>query len=619
MSSNISHEEIVAKAHHFVIVGGGTAGLVLAGRLSEDPAVNVLVLEAGENRLGDPKIDIPALMTQLYEDPAYDWSFKSTQQHALNDRVVAQPRGKLLGGSSGINFMMAAYPSARDIDNWEKLGNPGWNWASLLPYYRKSEAFNQPSAETKASLGGDVFDPEMYGKDGPVQLTLPHGTSQIDAAWTATLKNLGLEVKQDPREGRTLGGYAVLKFIDQSAKRSYAASAYYAPNAARKNLAVITGAHVNKVILEAADGDGVRARAVSFTVLEKGYTVYALNEIILSAGTVQSPQILELSGIGGAQILSKAGIKVVVENPNVGENLQDHPLVPLTYEARDGLPTAETIRQPGVLDWAMGEWQAGRGGPLASGVSGTSFLLHKAIADASRVSKLLELSATRSTLKNTQFDILKELLADEKEADVQINFAAAGFNPYIGESMAGLFPHADSGNYLGSVAVINHPFSRGATHITGTSSDPKAHPTIDPSYLSNEVDFQMMVDGLLFIQKIMETAPMADMVKANDDGGGKKIQPGYKISRRLDRAAAEKLVRDATISSWHLIGTCSMMPRSAGGVVDHRLRVYGVQRLRVVDASVMPLHVRGNIASSVYAIAERAADMIKEDWKIGAV
>ncbi|KAH6986652.1 hypothetical protein EDB80DRAFT_590349 [Ilyonectria destructans] len=570
MSSNISHEEFVAKAHHFVIVGGGTAGLVLAGRLSEDPAVNVLVLEAGENRLGDPKIDIPALMTQLYEDPAYDWSFKSTQQHALNDRVVAQPRGKLLGGSSGISFMMAAYPSARDIDNWEKLGNPGWNWASLLPYYRKSEAFNQPSAETKASLGGDVFDPEMYGKDGPVQLTLPHGTSQVDAAWTATLKNLGLGVKQDPREGRTLGGYAVLKFIDQSAKRSYAASAYYAPNAARKNLAVITGAHVNKVILEAAEGDGVRATAVSFT-------------------------ILELSGVGEAQILSKAGVKVVVDNPNVGENLQDHPLVPLTYEAQDGLPTAETIRQPGVLDWAVGEWQAG--------------------PDASRVSRLLELSATRSTLKNMQFDILKELLADEKEADVQINFAPAGFNPYIGESMAGLFPHADSGNYLGSVAVVNHPFSRGATHIT--SSDPKAHPTIDPSYLSNEVDFQMMVDGLLFIQKIIETAPMADMVKTNDDGSGKKIQPGYKIPRRLDRAAAEKLVRDATISSWHLIGTCSMMPRSAGGVVDHRLRVYGVQRLRVVDASVMPLHVRGNIASSVYAIAERAADMIKEDWKIG--
>ncbi|KAH7146730.1 hypothetical protein B0J13DRAFT_442332 [Dactylonectria estremocensis] len=570
MSSNISHEEIVAKAHDFVIVGGGTAGLVLAARLSEDPTVSVLVLEAGENRLGDPKIDIPALMTQVYEDPAYDWSFKSTQQHALNDRVVAQPRGKLLGGSSGISFMMAAYPSARDIDNWEKLGNPGWNWASLLPYYRKSEAFNQPSAETKASLGGDVFDPEMYGKDGPVQLTLPHGTSQVDAAWPATLRNLGLGVKQDPREGRALGGYAVLKFIDQSAKRSYAASAYYAPNAARKNLAVITGAHVNKVILEAAEGDGVRATAVSFT-------------------------ILELSGIGGAQVLSKAGVKVVVENPNVGENLQDHPLVPLTYEARDGLPTAETIRQPGVLDWAMGEWQAG--------------------PDASRVSKLLELSATRSTLKNTQFEILKELLADEEEADVQINFAPTGFNPYISESMAGLFPHADSGNYLGSVAVVNHPFSRGATHIT--SSDPKTHPTIDPSYLSNQVDFQMMVDGLLFIQKIIETAPMADMVKTNDDGNGKKVQPGYRISRRLGRAAAEKLVRDATISSWHLIGTCSMMPQSAGGVVDHRLKVYGVQRLRVVDASVMPLHVRGNIASSVYAIAERAADMIKEDWKIG--
>ncbi|KAL7940044.1 hypothetical protein V8C42DRAFT_356502 [Trichoderma barbatum] len=535
MSSNASHEEIVAKAHRFILIGGGTAGLVLATRLSENPMVNVLVLEAGENRLGDPKVNIPALMTQLYEEQFC------------------------------INFMMASYPSARDIDNWEKLGNPSWNWTSLLPYYRKSEAFNQSSEDIKASLGGDIFDFQMYGKDGPIQLTLPHGTSQVDAAWTTTLRNLGLEVKQDPREGKTLGGYAVLKFIDQSAKRSYAVSAYYAPNAARKNLTVITGAHVNKVILEAVDGDGVRATA-----------------------------ILELSGIGGAQILSKAGVTVIVETPNIGENLQDHPLVPLTYEAQDGLPTAETIRQPGVLAWAMDEWQA---------------------ADENRVNMLLQLSATRSTVQETHFRILKELLADENEADIQINFAPASFNPYIGESMAGLFAHADSGNYLGSVAVVTHPFSRGATHII--SADPKAHSVIDPRYLSNDVEFEMMVDGLLFIQNIVETAPMADMVKTNDDGSGKKIQQGYKISKRLDRATAEELVREATISSWHPIGTCSMMPRSAGGVVDHRLKVYGVKRLRVVDASVMPLHVRGNIASSLYAIAERAADMIKEDWKEG--
>ncbi|UKZ81642.1 hypothetical protein TrVFT333_009414 [Trichoderma virens FT-333] len=290
MSSKVSHEEVVSKIHHFVIVGGGTAGLALATRLSENPKFNILVLEAGENRLGDHKIDIPALMAQLYEDSEYDWSFKSTKQHALNNRVVAQPRGKVLGGSSAINFMMVAYPSAQDIDNWEKLGNPGWNWASLLPYYRKSETFNQPLAETKAFLGADVFNHEIYGKDGPIKLTVPHCTSQVDAAWTTTLRNLGLGAKQDPREGQTLGGYAVLKFIDQSAQRSYAASAYYAPNASRLKTTVITGAHVvNRIILEAVEGDKIRAAAVSFMVLEKEFTVSALNEIIISAGTVQSP------------------------------------------------------------------------------------------------------------------------------------------------------------------------------------------------------------------------------------------------------------------------------------------------------------------------------------------
>ncbi|KAI5456077.1 hypothetical protein BGZ63DRAFT_418104 [Mariannaea sp. PMI_226] len=570
MSSNISPEEVVAHTHHFVIVGGGTAGLVLAARLSESQGVNVLVLEAGENRLDEPKVNIPAFMAQLYENPEYDWAFKSAPQLALNNRIVAQPRGKLLGGTSGINFMMASHPSAQDINNWEKLGIPGWNWASLSPYFSKSETLNQPSAETKVSLCGDVFDPEIYGKEGPIQLTLPHGTSEVDASWTPTLDKLGLKASQDPREGQTLGGYTILKFIDQQGKRSYSASAYYAPNAARKNLAVITGAHVNKVVLESsAEGDKVKATGVSFT-------------------------ILELSGIGGAEVLSKAGVKVVVKNENVGENLQDHPLVPLTYEAVDGLPTAETIRRPGVLDWALAEWQSG--------------------PDASRVRELLELSGSDTVPKDAQFDILRDVLADEAEADIQINFAPAGFNPYVSESVAGLFAHADPGNYLGSVAVVNHPFSRGSTHIT--SSDPNAHPTIDPKYFSSEVDFQMMVDGILFIQTIVETAPVADMVKSNDNGNGKKVQPAYNISGRIDRAAAEKLVKDAAISSWHPIGTCAMMPRGAGGVVDHHLKVYGVERLRVIDASVMPLHVRGNIASSVYAIAERAADMIKEEWKI---
>ena len=190
-------------------------------------------------------------------------------------------------------------------------------------------------------------------------------------------------------------------------------------------------------------------------------------------------------------------------------------------------------------------------------------------------------------------------------------------NPYAGDRLSSVLGHTDPSNYIGSVAVINHPFSRGSSHIS--SGDPLAHPALDPNYFSEEVDIELAVDALLFIQKIFQTSPLAEFIKTSEDGQTKQIQHGFKLSGSLDRAMARKLAEDAAMSSWHPIGTCAMLPRDAGGVVDPRLKVYGIEGLRIVDASVMPLHVRGNIVTSVYAIAERAADMIKEDLATGAV
>jgi len=282
------------------------------------------------------------------------------------------------------------------------------------------------------------------------------------------------------------------------------------------------------------------------------------------------------------------------------------------------VPTAETIRQPGILDWALNEWQSGRGGPLASGVSGSAFLSHRSIVkDQRRSLELSDLVKKMAMQDNRQLEIQRDMISDQKEADVQFNFACTGMNPYVGDRVSGLFAHQDRGNYLGSVAVLNHPFSRGSSHIS--SADPKAHPVFDPNYFANGVDFEIMVDAVLFMQKLYNTAPMADMVKSTEDGKSKKVQPNFNISGNIDRALSEKLIRDSAISSWHPIGTCAMLPRDAGGVVDPQLKVYGVEGLRVVDASVIPLHIRGNIVSSVYAIAERAADMIKEELKMGSM
>jgi choline dehydrogenase-like flavoprotein len=252
--------------------------------------------------------------------PDYDWGFRTVPQVDLNNRVIAQPRGKVLGGSSSINFMMLSHASKVDIDNWEKLGNPGWDFESLKPYYKKFETYNAPDEELAKSLGTEVIEKSLHGTSGPVHTTFPHGTSDLDATWRPTLHNLGLKAAEDPRKGGTLGGYSVLKFIDNEARRTTSASAFYAPNATRPNLAVLTGAHVNRILLD--DSTEPTAIGVSFSVARKDYAVSASAEIILAAGSFQSPQILELSGIGSKTMLERHEIKVIVDNPNVGENLQ---------------------------------------------------------------------------------------------------------------------------------------------------------------------------------------------------------------------------------------------------------------------------------------------------------
>lgn len=238
----------------------------------------------------------------------------------MNNRIVAQPRGRVLGGSSAINFMMLSHASKIDINNWEKLGNTGWNFETLRPYYKKFETYNVPDMELGKALGSEIIDTSLHGNAGPIQITFPHGSSDLDAAWRPTFQTLGLGAEADPRKGDTLGGYAVLKFIDKNARRTTSASGFYAPNAGRPNLSVLTGAHVRRILF--SDSSELIATGVSFSVAGKVYEVSASAEVILSAGSFQSPQILELSGIGSKKLLQHHNIEVVIDNPNVGENLQ---------------------------------------------------------------------------------------------------------------------------------------------------------------------------------------------------------------------------------------------------------------------------------------------------------
>jgi choline dehydrogenase len=279
------------------------------------------------------------------------------------------------------------------------------------------------------------------------------------------------------------------------------------------------------------------------------------------------------------------------------------------------------IKQPGVLDWALQEWTEKGVGPLATGVSGTGFLSYSSVLPpdlqeslAQRVSKLVEQDSTSSIPGLAkQLHLQKELLLNKHEADLQYNFGATGTNPDSGDNVANFFNHGDLGGYAGIVSVLTHAFSRGFVHIQ--SFDPEIHPIIDPRYMSHPVDLEVLSDGLLFTQKISETKPLADMYKDNAAGDGKKIQPSFKVDGRLTKQTAVRIIKNSAVSSFHPVGTCSMLPREDGGVVDSKLKVYGTENVRVVDASIAPLNVRGNIASLVYAIAERAGDIIKEERK----
>ncbi|CZR64279.1 related to choline dehydrogenase [Phialocephala subalpina] len=619
MTSTTQYDEADSKVFDYVIIGGGTAGLTIAARLTEDPAVQVAVLEAGEKRLDDPQINIPGLMNTLYGDDKYDWNFKTTPQPGLNDRTLAWPRGKLLGGSSAINFMMVSHASRADIDNWEKLSNPGWNFDALQPYYHKAETFNPPSEATAKALGTSIMDTKLHGTSGPVQTSFSESPGDLDKAWGRTFKILGLGPESDPRDGNTLGGYSLPKYMDKQAKRSHAGLVIYAPNAGRENLTVLTGAFVKKIEFDTS-GEVPIATGVRYVAEGKGRFVRVKEkaEIILAAGAVQSPQILELSGVGDRERLEKLGIKSVVDNPNVGENLQDHPLLGFAYEVQDGIPTAEMIKQPGVLGWAVNEWATKGAGPLTTGVTGTAFLSHDSLTLSALESRLQELLKT-VPIPNTpglqkQLQLQAETLLNNREADIQYNFGATGVNPSAWNDVSQLFNHNDAGGYASIVTALTHAFSRGSIHIQ--SSDPFVPPLIDPRYLSHPIDLELLTLGLLFTQTIAKTYPLADLLKDNEVGDGKKIQPAFNVEGRLSEERAREIVRESMITSFHPVGTCSMLPREIGGVVDSRLRVYGTRGVRVVDASVVPLHVRGNITSVVYAVAERGADIIKEDRRV---
>ncbi|OHE99413.1 GMC oxidoreductase [Colletotrichum orchidophilum] len=588
----------MAESYDYIIVGGGTAGLTVAARLSEDPQVTVLVLEAGADRSADLNVLAPGLFPAMYGDADYDWDYKTIPQTSANNKVVAHIRGKQLGGSSAMNFMFWTHPSRRDIDNWGALGNEGWSWEALAPYFRKSESFVAPSSQQTSDLLLEYVDPSVHGATGPIINEFPQLYSPFLKAWPRTFEKLGLEVDGDPRDGLALGGYVNLLNIDKST-RSYAANAYLDPARHRTNLKVVTDALVTKLVLKKTR-NGIQVEGVKWSQGGETHEAAAKMEVVLAAGSVASPQLLEVSGVGDKKLLGTHGVEVFVDNPNVGENLQDHVYVPLGFAAKPGVPTNEDYANATYFQEQLDLYLQNKTGRLSSAGASSALLSLNQIASTLDLSLPSQKNSVPS-LAEQHGIIFRDL---KSEAIAQELTIEGGISPQFSADTTKLFSAGAPGNFLSLLGVLEHPSSRGAIHIR--SADAAVHPLIDPRYLSHPLDVQLLKAIALHLQTVARTPPLSNLLQ----GGGTVFQPGY---HELTAENVEDWIRDSMQSEYHPCGTCAMLPRSKGGVIDERFKVYGVKGLRVVDASIFPLIPRANIQSLVYAVAERAADFIKED------
>ncbi|KZV62952.1 GMC oxidoreductase [Peniophora sp. CONT] len=597
-------EQVANHTFDYVVVGGGLTGLVVATRLSEDPALSVLVLEAGEPNLSDPMILTPSRARGNLGNKNYDWEYRTIPQGGLNGSSIAWPRGKGLGGSSALNFMQFHLPARSDIDAFEKLGNKGWNWDLLRPYYKKAEKFIPPSS-AKSDVA--TFDVSQHGEDGPIITSYPNDYSNLEIPCMQALESLGIPRLREPFAGDTKGTWITPISVDPTTGlRSYAANAYYEPNCERTNLAVLTGAHTARVELAGSqEGSPLVATSVAFLYNDSLFQVKVGKEVILAAGTIGTPQILEMSGIGDKDVISKAGVAMKHHLPGVGNNAQEHLQVTTSFELvddpNDQFQTVDCLRDPVQRERHEKIFELSRTGPLAllscciafaplSSISPSYNELQDQLVDSlARATAEGKYSAATVKQHGIQLDHIKK---HEPSCELVVIPGAPGVMP--------THQPKEGRKYGTIICLINHPFSRGSIHIS--NAEPLNHPVIDPKYFEEPYDRQNMIEAIKFTRRLVRTGPLKHIFS------GVELAPGSECD--TDEKLAD-YIRQTVKTTYHTVGTCSMLPLEDNGVVDTNLKVYGTKNIRVVDISIIPLHIGAHLQSSAYAIAELAADIIQ--------
>ncbi|KAF8140819.1 alcohol oxidase [Mycena galopus ATCC 62051] len=575
----------------YVVVGGGTAGLVVAARLVENPAIRVCVLEAGEDVTKNLDAMVPGFGFKNLGQPKVDWGFMGSPQVHAKGRSIYLPRGKSLGGTSMLNLMTLGRAHAAEYDAFETLGSPGWNWESLLPYFMKSETF-APSADEMSKMQV-TFNPAAHGTSGPLQRTLPKWISDVQPPFIEGLAELGVSYNTDGTSGDNTGMWTSNHSIDNNGARSSSASAYYEPNKSKSNLVVITGARATRILLDGSlDASGhLVASGVEYSKDGQLHEVSAKAEVLVCAGAFQTPQLLELSGIGDKNILESHGVQVHLDLPGVGRNLQDHFWSPFVLETDSKYESAEVLTNPAraAEEWKL--YEESRTGML-SGTCSTLFAFlprDSFMADSSsHLHEAIQSLRHGGPIENTQ----KTWLGANDIPLLEVAIFP-GFLPVPG------YKGEEGKSYCSVFLALTHPLSSGTVHIS--SADPLTAPEIDHCVLDNEVDIQILVESLKFARKFANTESLKPVLI-------REIMPGPAV--QTDEELKE-FIRTTVDTVFHPVGTAAMLPKSDGGVVDPSLRVYGTSNIRVIDASIIPIQLSAHTQATVYAIAEKAADMIK--------
>ncbi|HEX2914302.1 MAG TPA: choline dehydrogenase [Chloroflexia bacterium] len=516
----------------YIIVGAGSAGCVLANRLTENPDVSVLLLEAGPPD-DMQEIQIPLAFPQLFKTP-FDWAYFTEEEPYLEGRKLYWPRGRVLGGSSSLNAMIYIRGNRGDYDLWSNLGNEGWDYESVLPYFKKAE--NQ-----------ELGPSEYHGVGGPLNVANLRSPNPMSQAFVEAATELGFNPNPD-FNGPQQEGWGLYQVTQKQGMRFSAATAYLKPASERPNLSVETGALTTRVLFE-----GQKAVGVEYLQNGEVKQARAAREVILSGGAVNSPQVLMLSGVGPADHLREMGIEVVADMPGVGQNLQDHPAIFVPFEATQPVSLVN-----GQTEAALQEFMATQTGPLTSNVGEAGCFLR-----------------TRDELP---------------VPDLQFHFAP---NYFVEHG----FRNPEGHGFTFGPTLL-HPESRGEVRLR--SADPTAPAAITANYLAAENDMRVLIEGIKLARKLAQA-------KAFDPYRGKEVMPGEAV--QSDEEIAD-YIRKNVETLYHPVGTCKM-GHDDMAVVDNQLRVHGLEGLRVVDASIMPVIVSGNTNAPTIMIAEKAADMIK--------